>query len=278
MRNDALDELDDIPSLTAGRDEREPLAAVTAEAQPRTVQVTPRAASQGPLWALLGAMGIALGGLAWWSMQQQSLLAQQLVATQESFARISEEAAGRIQDISGQVVATESSVLSDSEALKLRVKQLEEGLAALQAEQRKAQAERQQQASRQAALDKRVEQLLAEQQRQLEALDGRLAKLGELPGRQAEQDKRLAAVQEAQQGLRKQQDKLAAELAGLAKRSDPSAALGRVEQELLVLRSQLDNQAPSSTAEFDAFRAQVTRNINALQAQMQTLQQQLNAR
>ena len=49
-------------------------------------------------------------------------------------------------------------------------------------------------------------------------LDGRLAKLGELPGRQAEQDKRLAAVQEAQQGLRKQQDKLAAELAGLAGR------------------------------------------------------------
>ena len=54
---------------------------------------------------------------------------QQLVATQESFARISEEAAGRIQDISGKVVATESSVTSGSEALKLQVKQLENKLA-----------------------------------------------------------------------------------------------------------------------------------------------------
>ena len=33
-----------------------------------------------------------------------------------------------------------------------------------------------------------------------------------------------------------------------------------------------------NTAEFDAFRAQVTRNINALTAQVQNLQQQLNAR
>lgn len=63
---------------------------------------------------------IALGGLGWWSFQQISLMEQQLVATQESFARISEEAAGRIQDISGKVVATESPVTSGSEALKLK--------------------------------------------------------------------------------------------------------------------------------------------------------------
>ena len=32
------------------------------------------------------------------------------------------------------------------------------------------------------------------------------------------------------------------------------------------------------TAEFDAFRGQVTRNINTLQAQIQKLEQQLRAR
>ncbi|MBT9573219.1 MAG: ATPase, partial [Pseudomonas umsongensis] len=34
----------------------------------------------------------------------------------------------------------------------------------------------------------------------------------------------------------------------------------------------------ASTAEFDAFRSQVTRTINSLQAQIQNLQQQLRTR
>ncbi len=50
------------------------------------------------------------------------------MATQESFARISEDAAGRLQDISGKVVAGQSNVMSDSEALKLQLKQLESKL------------------------------------------------------------------------------------------------------------------------------------------------------
>ena len=37
-------------------------------------------------------------------------------------------------------------------------------------------------------------------------------------------------------------------------------------------------QGSTNTAEFDAFRSQVTRNINTLQAQIQNLQQQLRAR
>ena len=34
----------------------------------------------------------------------------------------------------------------------------------------------------------------------------------------------------------------------------------------------------ASTAEFDAFRGQVTRNISTLQSQVQNLQQQINAK
>jgi hypothetical protein len=51
-------------------------------------------------------------------------------------------------------------------------------------------------------------------------------------------------------------------------------------QDILVLRSVLDNQSAknSSTAEFDAFRAQMTRSLNTLQSQIQTLQQQLASR
>lgn len=76
---------------------------------------------------------------------------------------------------------------------------------------------------------------------------------------------------------------LNADLAALKKQGNPSAAIERLEQELVVLKSEQDNrpaaaQSGASTAEFDAFRGQVTRNINTLQSQIQNLQQQINNR
>ena len=108
MRNDANDDFDDVPSLRADTfddDDIPPTARTSVHSRtPPVVKV--KAASTGPLWALVGALFFAFIGLAWWSFQQISLMEQQLVATQESFARISEEAAGRLQDISGKVVAS----------------------------------------------------------------------------------------------------------------------------------------------------------------------------
>ena len=140
MRNDAFDELDDVPSLTtdaADRDEFGHHPRHVYEPEQRRVVDTKerRPASTGPLWALLGAMLIALAGVGWWSHQQISLMEQQLVATQESFVRISEEAAGRLDDIRGKVVASESSVTSEREALRLQVKQLQEKLGSQERQQ-----------------------------------------------------------------------------------------------------------------------------------------------
>ncbi|MNF11869.1 hypothetical protein D3C80_2131950 [compost metagenome] len=51
-----------------------------------------------------------------------------------------------------------------------------------------------------------------------------------------------------------------------------------------MLKSQIDNRPAAaasggaSVQEFDAFRAQTTRNLNTLQSQVQNLQQQINAR
>jgi hypothetical protein len=96
MRNDANDDFDDVPSLRADTfddDDIPPSARTSVHSRtPPVVKV--KAASTGPLWALVGALFFAFIGLAWWSFQQISLMEQQLVATQESFARISEEAAG----------------------------------------------------------------------------------------------------------------------------------------------------------------------------------------
>jgi len=171
MRNHAHDDYDDVPTLRAGTHDDDELMPAHVV---RSRQKAARGASTAPLWALLGASFIALAGLGWWSFQQISLMEQQLVATQESFARISEEAAGRLQAISGKVAASESGATTNSEALKLQLRQLQKGVAGQTGD-----------------LGKRLEQVLAdtrEQQKavtelqsqlqaQLKAVNGELAAL-----------------------------------------------------------------------------------------------------
>ncbi|WP_439887649.1 ATPase [Pseudomonas sp. MBLB4123] len=281
MRNDAHDELDHVPSLTPERDRDEfeadhPEPARTPAYGRGAAAAPAKGAGTGPLWALVGALTIALGGLAWWSFQQISLMEQQLVATQESFARISEEAAGRIQDISGKVVATESTVTTGSEALKLQVKQLESRLAELNKQQQGV-------AGQSSGQDKRLEQLAAELKSQQGATGQYDAALKKLGGEQAALKAELASLKGAQNGLGKLEGQLKSlneEVAALKKIGNPNQAIARLEQDILVLKSDLENRpAPkSNTAEFDAFRAQMTRNISTLQAQIQNLQAQIDAR
>ncbi|AZC52859.1 MULTISPECIES: hypothetical protein [Pseudomonas] len=277
MRNDANDDFDDVPSLRA--DTLDDDFPTTAAGRARTSvhsrsvpAVKVKAPSAGPLWALVGALFFAFIGLAWWSFQQISLMEQQLVATQESFARISEEAAGRLQDISGKVVASQSSVNSDSEALKLQIKQLESRL--------QDQGKQQQGVAGQATdLDKRLAQMTAQAaeqqtantqlQAQVKALNSELAALKSAPADTSKVDAQFKSLN--------------GEIAALKKQGNPSAAIERLEQDMIVLKSQQDNrpaaaQGGTNTAEFDAFRGQVTRNINTLQSQIQNLQQQLNTR
>ncbi|MFC5699185.1 ATPase [Pseudomonas sp. GCM10022186] len=283
MRNDALDEVDDVPSLTTDARDRDEFGHHPAAAEPLhhrhnghyTAAPVAKGASTGPLWALVIALLVALGGLGWWSFQQISLMEQQLVATQESFARISEEAAGRIQDISGKVVATESNVTSGSESMKLQIKQLQARVAELGKQQQNTSAQV-------GSQGKRVEQLAAD----VKAAQGAASQVGaQLSGKldslAAEQGKLKAAQGDIAQ-FDSRLKGLGSEIEALKKQGNPNQAIKSLEQDLLVLRSELDNRpAPSqgtSTAEFDAFRAQMTRNISALQSQVQNLQQQLNMR
>ena len=288
MRNDANDDFDDVPSLRADihDDDVFPTTARTTVHSRTAPVVKVKAVSTGPLWALVGALLFAFAGLAWWSFQQISLMEQQLVATQESFARISEEAAGRLQDISGKVVASQSNVSSDSEALKLQIRQLESKL--------QDQSKQQQGVAGQTSdLDKRLAQMTA----QTAELDKRLAQMTTQSAEQQTANTQLQAQVKALTGelttLKSASDdsekydaqlkSLGADIVALKKQGNPSTAIERLEQDMIVLKSQQDNRpaaAPgtASTAEFDAFRGQVTRTINTLQAQIQNLQQQLRAR
>ncbi|WLH11528.1 ATPase [Pseudomonas hefeiensis] len=290
MRNDANDDFDDVPSLRMRADIPDDDDFLPERERPPHVQARPapvaaakvKGPSTGPLWALVGALLCALAFLAWWSFQQISLMEQQLVATQESFARISEDAAGRLQDISGKVVAGQSNVMSDSEALKLQIKQLE---GKLQDQGKQFDSKLQEQYKQQmvafgpsADLDKELAQIIAQTTEQQNANTQLQASNKELQ----DQVKALAAEVSAlkNQGedgaLDARLKSIGADITAL-KRATSNSAIDRLEQDMIVLKSQQDNGG-TSTAEFDAFRGQVTRNINTLQSQIRNLQQQLGSR
>lgn len=279
MRNDSLDELDELPSLKT--DMRAEAVVPHPAHHPVAPGLGARAGVPLALWMLLGLALLALAALAWWSQQRLEQMAQQLVATQDSFARISEDAAGRLKEVSGKVVATESSVTSEAETLKLRIKQLESRLAQLEQQRQDVveQAEAQGRQLEQLHGELRAQQdaagqlsdTLKEQQGALSTLDSRVKGLGD-------QQAALQAAQGEQAKLNGRVEALAGELAALKKQGDPRQAIARLEDDLLVLRSQLDNLPAGGTAELDAFRLQTTRNITTLQTQVRNLQQHLNAR
>ncbi len=299
MRNDALDELDNIPSLTAGRDRVEPYPApdlepirkgsgdYTDDTRPRQKRrpASGGKASTAPLWVVVLALLVSLGALGWWSYQKIAMLEMQLVATQESFARISEDAAGRLQDISGKVVATESNVTTESEAVKLRIKQLEQQAIDLARQQQAFATEQQSLAGRQGNQDQRME----EQGKRLERLgsdvqsqQGTTASLAETVKTLGSEQATLKSALDEQAKLAGRIDSLSKDVAALKQGGNQSQAISRLEQDILVLRSEVENRpAPANntnTAEFDSFRAQVTRTINAMQGQIANLQGQIDGR
>jgi chromosome segregation ATPase len=191
-----------------------------------------------------------------------------------------------LQDISGKVVASQTNVTSDSEALKLQIKDLESKLLDQSKQQQGVVGQTTdldkrlaQMTAQTSDLDKRLAQLAAQStehqtantqlQAQLKALSTELTALKSAPDDSSKFDAQLKS--------------LGADIVALKKQGNPSAAIERLEQDMIVLKSEQDNrpaaaQSPTNTAEFDAFRGQVTRNINTLQAQIQNLQQQLRAR
>lgn len=301
MRNDAHDELDHVPSLSAGRDRDGPYP--TPELEPTRKAASVRAedgrsrrkrreVSTAPLWVMVIALFCALGALGWWSMQQISRLEAQLVATQDSFARISEDAAGRLQDISGKFVATESNITTEGEALRLRIKQLEKQALDVAEQQRAITTQQQSLVGKQGNQDQRLD----EQAKRVEAVSSELStqqsaaatlteSLKSLTSEQAALGSSVNGLKESIGGLDKLSariDTLSKDIAALKQKGDSSQAVSRLEQDVLILRSELDNRpaaAPGiNTSEFDAFRAQMTRSINTLQGQIGNLQQQINQR
>jgi archaellum component FlaC len=292
MRNDTYDELDDIPSVVTSRRERGDRESSRTGSRYVEDDAPVKGRSSGVLWAIVVALLITLGVLGWWSYRQIAVLEQQLVATQESFARISEEAAGRIQDISGKVVANESNVSTGSEALQGQVRQLQRRIADMGKQQQALIGQLESMVQRMDGLSGDMSSRGAADDAgpQVQALASQVKQLSEQSEALASQQKTLASEQaELKQAgaqsvggdssaeiekLNARMNTMATDLNKLRDRN-PNDDIQAIRQDITVLRSQLENR---NNAEFDAFRGQMTRNINSLQGQLQSLQQQINAR
>ena len=305
MRNDAHDEINDLPSLSAVCTETTDQSATVAAVEPLTenqAQINTPASSSSKAVGILSAVSFALvcasASFVWWSMQRMQLLEQQLVATQDSFSRISEDAEGRIKAISGQFTATESSVLGDNERLKMRLNKIESAAVETAKQQQistaahaaqltkisnelstlvdalavmKKHSEQQQQ-----VLEQQKNTLSTVQQELRTGLASYQQQLTDLQKTSTQHQQHFAQLSEQEKKLAH----LATQLTALQKNTVDSADLTRLQQDMLILRSELEQRSSTtssahngpSLADFDAYRAQTNRTISALQEQVRHLQ------
>ena len=227
------------------------------------------------------------------------LLEQQLIATQDSFSKINEDAAGRINAITGTVTATQSTVLSDNEALKKRLSTLESRVVDTHKQQQISLTENSSRLSKLstelASLADRTSNLNSQLEAQKTTAIQQEKAVNAVNAAQSELNKSLAAQQTQLLGLHStlesNQQQLgqlneletrlkstSTALSALQKDTALNDDIARIQQDLLILRSQVDNQpaltsnAGPSLADFDAYRAQTNRTITALQKQVSNLQ------
>lgn len=276
MRNDALDDPKHLPPLRADYD---PIG--------RYPSTGAAPAGHGGLWFCVLLLGAGLTGALWWQQLSIQQLERQLVATQDSFARIAEEAAERQHAWTVRLEHLEERPQVDRQALEERLARLESTVALPPGNGQVAEG----------VATPALEELLAAQQHRLEALAQQINRQHEQQQAQQAQWEHLSAqlslLEQAQlQGralYEEQHQQQLVRLASLSERlnnlapTEPidAAAVRRLEQELLVLRSGLERPVPLpkgtvASQEFDLFRAQTTRHITALQGQVANLQQQLD--
>ncbi|KXU37568.1 hypothetical protein AXE65_02975 [Ventosimonas gracilis] len=305
MQRNLDNRLAHIPTLKADLSDHEPIHPL------RLPKEKPRHyLAYGFLWLLVLLQSAVLAAGGWWGWQQLEINKQQLADSLHNLARINEQLGARIQRIDGKLISTASTVNSGSENIRQKLAELSAHLDALQSELKKQQEGQKTQNARQESLEQQFGQLASTSKAQTESLtelgkqlsaqikqssaqnealsaqktaqSEAQAALKALQQTQGTMQKKLAQVGEeasAVRGVREQLSgvsTLATHLSSLQKQVEQTqSAIKRLEREQLALKVEQENRASNqSSAEFDAFRAQTTRSLNNLQAQLQKLQQQ----
>lgn len=214
---------------------------------------------------LLGAL-LAMG---WWLQQRTAALSSQLVATQDSFALLSEQASAernqmteRLDNSHLQSADRQASLRLQQLELEGRLDQLQARLSSLQPlshslEQLKAGQQQQEQ---------RFDELQAMQNEHASQFGEQLAQLDAVSQRQQQQLAALQPLQQAQQQVRER-------LQALEQQDDPQPRLSALESRLEVLTAGLQQFDLQLTAR-EAAHAQLLDQLEELQRSVQNLAQQ----
>lgn len=279
-----------LPSLTADRD---------TDAYFSSPYTQKHGAKQGKLWLAYLCL-IALGGAAaWWGEQKMRSLEAELMALKEHQNRTvqgREDFAEQLKTLQRRLSAIEAQPVPDLQPLSVRLQSVEHRLSNTEqspvtqntAEVPEASAI-QPLATRQVELEQHLEKL----QGHLDAVNDVLGKLQAGMTTILDRQNHLEAEQAKWSAQLEQQQRDAKADLELAKKQwvtpvipDHSPALKHLEQDILVLRSEVErmpkpvaaaSNKPSVTVqEFDVFRSQTTRHITALQGQVANLQDQID--
>lgn len=280
----ADDQSDELSGIRATEDERAYISPSRHEDIPERgvrapVRPEPAQRGTGGLWALCAALTLSLIGFGYWSHQQQTRLQQQLVATQNSFARISEDAAGQIENITGKVTATESS-LGELDGLTRRIDQLSEVVGS----QGQVLAQVEQGGTTLKEHGSKQQQRLDDVINQTAALTGRLDAYDEnataLAGQLTMLNAQVMALSEGLQQLGPLEAQLGQQNEQLAAQQQTLATLNEqlstqdVNAEIAALRKQLEGRMSLVAEEIqsiDSFRLQTNRTLTRLQTQLRAM-------
>src|SRR5690554_1767205 len=234
-------------------------------AEQRVVARQKTAGTPWVAWLLSFVLLLALLLLGWWSKQQVDLLKQQIVATQESFASISEDASGRFHEVSGAVTAEQEKFRQE--------------LAQLQAAQQQLAQEQDKIAARLGATSGRIDELSSTLKGNTERLEqlgqglnqGLLSldqRVQELTAALQQQQSELERQQQWQQHHGQQYEQAAALIDSMQELLDLHGtqlqSIQGIAENMLPQLRQLQARQDEFSHELAAFRAQTTRSINEL--------------
>lgn len=269
-----LESNDELPSLTAQSDDSIQLEPLPGETS-RLFNQPSKKPRQLAIWFAIASIIAGTGALAYNSHQRMQLLEQQLIATQDSFAKISGDAVEHIQIISGQLSTSQSSAQSDIKTLRDTLASLQKQYITLEPQLRKHTEGLSSLTKQQEQLNQRLTQqanavkegLLAVDAAQ-QQLDGQVKlSLNQLAELEQKQSQQLEINQNHSQhltALRAEFDAVTLQTQQLEEQLKQHETSQLEVQQLQLNLGKTQAKQAELEQEFQAYRAQITRSINAL--------------
>lgn len=264
----------ELPKLTAQTDDSIQLAPLQGETS-RLISQPAKKPRQLAVWFAMASIIAGTAGLAYTAHQRMQLLEQQLIATQDSFAKISGDAVEHIQIISGQLSTSQTNAQADIKTLRDTLASVQKQYTTLEPQMRKHTEDLSSLTKQQEQLNQRLTQqanavkegLLAVDAAQQQLDDQVKLSLNQLAELQQKQSQQLEINQNHSQHLtaiRAEFDAITLQTQQLEEQLKHYGTSQLEAQQLQLNLGKTQAKQAELEQEFQAYRAQITRSINAL--------------